>query len=323
MNFPVPESPIRWPRSIGLPLLVSLLLLSGCITVAMNQGASGLKEKTIEGEGRDKVLLLDISGMITDQESRSGLVNPKTEPSLVDQVKETLKKAEEDGHVKAVVLRINSPGGTVTASDIIYHELAGFKERTKLPIIASIVDLGTSGAYYIAQAADQITAHPTAVTGSIGVIMVQANVQGLLDKIGVQTTEIKSGGKKFMGSPFRPLTPEEQAIFQNVINDMYRQFLGVVGKGRPHLTPEQIHTAADGRIYTAQQAKELGLIDSIGYLSDAITAAKKAARLDRAKVITYHRASEYKGTIYSTAVEINLGALADFTSPRFMYLWSP
>jgi protease-4 len=249
-----------------------------------------------------------------------------TEPSLVDQVKAALKKAEDDEHVKAVVLRINSPGGTVTASDIIHHELAGFKERTRRPVVASIIDLGTSGAYYIAQAADRIIAHPTAVTGSIGVIMVQASVQGLLDKIGVQTTEIKSGEKKFMGSPFRPLTPDERKIFQNVIDNMYQQFLSVVGKGRPQLTPEQIRAAADGRIYTAEQAKTLGLIDDIGYLAEAITAAKTAAKLDDARVVIYHQAGDYKNTIYSMGRgggEINLGALAAFTSPRFMYLWSP
>jgi len=316
-------------RHRALPAALLALLLPGCITVAISQGPSELKEKTLEGKGSDKILLLDISGMITNQESSSGLVNPKTEPSLVDQVKEALKKAEEDDHVKAVVLRINSPGGTVTASDIIYHELAGFKQRTKRPIIASIMDLGTSGAYYIAQASDRIIAHPTAVTGSIGVVMIQANVQGLFDKIGVQTTEIKSGEKKFMGSPFRPLTPDEQKIFQNVIDDMYRQFLSVVGKGRMKLTADQIRAAADGRIYTAQQAKELGLVDDIGYLADAIDSAKKAAKLDAAKIVIYHQANDFKSTIYSMgnggkgSVESNLGALAAFASPRFMYLWSP
>jgi len=316
-------------RPVILPIALLALLLSGCITVDMTQGPSELKEKTLEGKGRDKVLLVDISGMITDQASSSGLVNPTTEPSLVDQVKETLRKAEADEHVKAVVLRINSPGGTVTASDIIYHELIKFKERTKRPVIASIMDLGTSGAYYIAQASDRIIAHPTAVTGSIGVIMVQANVQGLLGKIGVQTTEIKSGEKKFMGSPFRALTPDEQKIFQNVIDDMYRQFLSVVGKGRPQLDPEKIHAAADGRIYTAEQAKALGLVDDIGYLSDAIAAAKKAAKLEKAQVVIYHQAGDFKSTIYSMGtggkggIEAHLGALAAFTSPRFMYLWSP
>jgi protease-4 len=306
------------------------LLLPGCITISMSQGPSKLKETTLEGKGRDKVLLIDISGMITDQQRSSGLINPKVEPSLIDEIKSELKKAEEDNHIKAVVLRINSPGGTVTASDIIYHELTEFKKRTKLPVIACFMDLGTSGAYYVAQAADQIYANPSSVTGSIGVIMVQVNIKGLFEKIGVQTTEIKSGELKFMGSPFRPLTPEEQKIFQTVINDMYGQFLSVVSAGRPKLTAEQIRADADGRIYTAGQAKELGLIDNIGYLSDAIAAAKKAAKLDEAKIVTYHQESDYKGTIYSLGnngqqgnVEINLGSLAAYTSPRFMYLWSP
>ena len=314
-----------------IPSILTAWLLSGCafFVVSLSEQPQPLTETTIEGKGRDKILLVDISGMITDQESSSGLINPQTEPSLVVQVKEALKKAEGDSRVKAVLLRINSPGGTVTASDLIYHELIGFKERTKRPVIASILDLGTSGAYYIAQAADRIFAHPTAVTGSIGVIMVQANVAGLLDKIGVKTTEIKSGDKKFMGSPFRPMAPEEQAIFQNVITSMYQQFLTVVAKGRPALPQRELLTAADGRIYTAQQAKEFGLIDEIGYLPEAITAAKTAAKLDEAKVVTYHRGNDDKSTIYSMGnmgkggIEINLGALAAFASPRFMYLWSP
>ena len=313
-------------RHSHIPLVVlAAWLLSGCafFVVSLGDQPQPLKETSLEGKGRDKILLLDISGMITGEETRSGFINPQTEPSLVDQVKEALKKAEDDRRVKAIVLRINSPGGTVTASDIIYHELAGFKERTKRPIIASMLDLGTSGAYYIAQAADQIIAHPTAVTGSIGVIMVQANIQGLLDKIGVQTTEIKSGEKKFMGSPFRPLAPEEQAIFQKAITSMHQQFLSVVAKGRPKLPQKELVNAADGRIFTAQQAKEMGLIDEIGYLSDAIKAAKSAAKLDKARVVLYHRAKDYKSTIYSQRIEINLGELAHFTSPRFMYLWSP
>ncbi|MEW6324170.1 MAG: signal peptide peptidase SppA, partial [Nitrospirota bacterium] len=252
------------PFSSRLRLLyLALLLLAtpGCSlpTSLLSGGRMPLEETTLEGEGRDKILLLDISGLITSQETSSGLIFPQTEPSVVDKVKEMLKKAEGDDRVKAVVLRINSPGGTVTASDIIYQELIGFKERAKRPLIVSIVDLGTSGAYYIAQSADRIFAHPTAVTGSIGVIMVQTNIAGLLEKVGVQTTEIKSGEKKFMGSPFRPMAPEEQAIFQKVITSMHQQFLAVVAKGRPNLPQKELVAAADGRIYTAQQAKELGL----------------------------------------------------------------
>ena len=153
---------------------------------------------------------------------------PPRVPLLV-RVREELEKAAQDRKLKAVVLKINSPGGTVTASDILYHELDDFRRRTKLPMVAVMMDVAASGGYYIALAADTIVAHPTSVTGSIGVIMVTVNADGLLQKIGVTAAAIKSGPYKDMGSPLRALTPEERAIFQSVIDDLVR---AVRGQGR-------------------------------------------------------------------------------------------
>ncbi len=289
-----------------------------------------LKEKQVGGSGTDKIVLMDLSGIITDQEESGALL---TAPSLVARMKEELEKASRDPEVKAVVLRINSPGGTVTASDLLYHEIENFKKETGKKVIASIMDLGASGGYYVAIAADKIVAHPTTVTGSIGVIMLSVNVQGLLEKIGVAGTAIKSGDKKDMGSPFRPMTQEEQAIFQGVINQMYDRFLSVVAAGRKNLTMDKIRTAADGRIYTAQQALELGLVDKIGYLDDAISMARQEAGVSEARVVTYHRPGTYKSNIYSrlagsesaqvNLVNIDLRSLVQPGVPQFMYLWVP
>lgn len=313
--------------------LLLFFILGGCIHVDLFSGKGVLQETTISGEGSDKVLLIDISGTLTTSKD-SGIFS---EPSLPARLKEELTKAEKDDHIKAIVLRINTPGGTVTSSDILYHELQEFKEKRKVPIISSIMDIGTSGGYYVAMASDYIFAHPSTITGSIGVIMLTLNGQGLLEKIGIQPTAIVSGPKKSMGSPFRAMNDEERAIFQDVIDRLYARFLTVVEKGRPKLAAAKIRQLADGRIYTADVAKTEGLIDEIGYLDDAIERAKKSAKLSEALVVSYTRSSrETHQNIYSHFdpptvgplgfPQINaitmLGVLQGGT-PQMMYMWIP
>lgn len=310
-------------------LTLAACVTSGCVTINVGPSQGGLQEATVSGAGKDKVLLLDLSGVINSNE-KDGLF-PK--PSMLAEFKETLTLAAKDTHVKAVVLRINSPGGTVTASDILYHELRAFKAQRNVPVVASIMDIGTSGGYYVAAAADAILAHPSTVTGSIGVIMLSVNARGLLEKIGVEGNAITSGPRKDMGSPFRGLKDEERAIFQSVIDDFYARFLAVVKEGRPKLSAEQIRTLADGRIYSGDQAKATGLVDDLGYLDDAIEVAKKKAGLADAKVVAYRRPGEYRNNIYSQVVgpvehagplsSLDLMALVRGGSPQFMYLWMP
>jgi protease-4 len=250
-------------------------------------------------------------------------------PMLV-RLREELKKAGEDSRFKALVLRINSPGGTVTASDIIYREISAFKQTSRVPVVASMMDVAASGGYYVALAADTIVAHPTTVTGSIGVIMLSVNAEGLMQKIGVATNAIKSGERKDMGSPFRALTPEERGIFQSVIDGLHRQFVDKVVERRK--LPAATATAlADGRIYTADQALGHKLVDRIGYVPDAIEAARRAAGLDEARVIVYKRPREYRATYYARSETDAGGALgmvsqlAGMTGagPRFLYLFLP
>ncbi len=307
-----------------------VFLLSGCIyNISLFPKAAALEEKVVEGRGTDKILLLDISGVISDKKP-DGVFGG---PDMVSRVKEELKKAEADPAVKAVVLRINSPGGTVTASDILHHEIVRFKERTGRKVIASIIDVGASGAYYISMAADRVIAHPTAVTGSIGVIMLHVNLQGLMEKIGVGAESIKSGAQKDMGIPTKPLSPENRAILQGIIDSMYGRFLEVIAGGRTGLSPGRIKTLADGRIYTATQAKEAGLIDEIGYLDQAVYLAKSETGLSEARVIVYRRPSEYTNNIYSQVIEKEANPLSVWgidpkqvlqgESARFFYLWMP
>ena len=228
---------------------------------AIGAGAGSAAQR----HGRGKVLLLDLSGVISSQD-KEGLI---PQPNMLATFKEELTRASKDDKIKAVVVRINSPGGTVTASDILYHELRDFKTKKKVPVIASMMDVAASGGYYLAMAADSILVHPSTVTGSIGVIMLTVNARGLLEKVGVEANAITSGPRKDMGSPFRVMTAEERGIFQSVIDSFYHRFLAVVQEGRPNLSADQIKKLADGRIYSGDQAKAAGLIDEIGYLDDA------------------------------------------------------
>src|SRR5919108_574418 len=287
-------------RVIALALALATLTACSVLSVDLTPRIRPLEEEVVEGRGETKILLMDVSGFITDEAPSGGLglgPSPVRVPMLV-RIREELKKAMKDAHVRALVLRINTPGGTVTASDIIYREVALFRQEKKVPIIAALMDVAASGGYYIALAADRIVAHPTTVTGSIGTIMVTANVEGLLGKVGVATSTFKSAEHKDMGSPFRTLTPEERAIFQSVIDELQRQFVAKVIERR-RLPEATARGLADGRIYTAPQALDRRLVDAIGYMPDALAAARSAIGVDEAKVVVYKRPREYQATYYA------------------------
>jgi protease-4 len=311
------------------------LILPGCAFVVadLNPFASrpqALEEHVVEGEGKAKILVVDVSNVISDEE-REGTLGIGKRESVVARVKEELRQAGDDDRVKAVVLRINSPGGTVTASDTLYHEVRDFAAKKQVPVVAQLMDLGTSGAYYVALATDEIIAQPTTVTGSIGVVLFGINLEGLLGKIGVKNQTLKAGVHKDIGSPLREMTSEEKQILQSVLNDMRGRFVELVRERRPHTNARTFDAVTDGRIVTAGQALDAGLVDRIGYLSDAIAAARTRAGLTEARVILYRRASEFSENIYSRAgaapaqvnlINFDLGALAG-RGPAFMYLWQP
>ena len=311
------------------------LIVTGCafVTIPLFPPVQPLQEQVLEGEGQAKILLLDISGIISEKKESKGLGLSK-KYSLVAQIKEELQKAQGDSSIVGVIVRINSPGGTVTATDTIYHELMQFKKRAGVRIIACMTGLATSGGYYVASAADEIMAHPTSITGSIGVIATKLNVDKLLSKIGIEEETVKSADKKDIWSPLRPSTPEEKEIIQTIINTLHERFVNVVLAGRKSLlSKEEIERLADGRIFTADQALEVKLIDRVGYLDDAVNEMKESLRIAEAKVITYYRPGSYKATIYSGSpvtphqeinlIAINADGLASLSGVRFMYLWRP
>ena len=311
-------------------VLLLLLLLGGCapkIKIFAAPSTEPLKEFVVEGEGEGKLALIHLTGFIMDQ-PRQGVL--RATPSPVQELVSALQLAEADPEVGAVVLAIDSPGGTTTASDIIYHELMGFKERSGKKVVAVLFDVAASGGYYAALPADWIVAHPTTVTGSVGVIFMRPKLHGLFDKIGVDVEVTKSGEDKDMGSPFRPTTAEEAALFQGIIDDYAARFQSLVQKHRK-LSPEAMATVRTARVFTANQAKAVGLVDQIGYVQDGFAKARELAGLDKdAKVIAYRRDLYPNDNPYNsmTAAEPGkldlLGVDAGYLLPPkagFYYVW--
>jgi protease-4 len=212
----------------------------------------------------------------------------------------------------------------------MYQDLVNFRQDTGKPVVACMMDVAASGAYYLSMGADVVYAHPTTVTGSIGVIMSLYNASGLFQKIGVASDPIKSGPNKDIGNPGRPMTEEERAILQGMVDSFYHQFVEIVAKGR-HLPEERVRALADGRVYTGIDAQRLGLVDRVGYLEDAIRTAMDMACIKDATIIAYDRCEGYRGSIYAgmpkIPSEINLKldvpGLAGRNGAAFMYLWEP
>lgn len=249
-------------------------LLRGCLTVAAVIAAffillavvSHLESVPLPSGA--KVAVLPITGLIADSE---GTI-------------ERLRKFAKDDSVKAIVLRINSPGGGVGPSQELYEEVR--KLRGKKPVVASLGAVAASGGYYIACAAQKIYANPGTITGSIGVIMQFVNVKDLIEKIGVRGVVVKSGAFKDIGSPIRPMRAEEQALLQGVIDNVHAQFVQAVAEGR-RLDREKVAAIADGRIFSGEQAKELGLVDALGNLEDAVAEAGRLGKIEgEPKVVT-------------------------------------
>src|SRR3989338_8945956 len=315
-------------RKIFLIILSISFFVEGCVSINIPR-VGPLTEHRIDGTGADKILIMDISGIILDKEE--DFMSLRTMPRLTARIKEELDKASEDSRVMAVVLRVNSPGGTVTTCDIINHELKKFKQKTGKIVVAELMDVAASGGYYIAAASDRIVAHPTTITGSIGVVAYNINASGLLEKIGITNETIKSGDKKDIGSPLRPMTDEERKILQGIIDSLYSRFLDAVAEGRKEIAKEEFKGIADGRVYTAEQALKIKLIDRIGYLDDAIELAKSESGIKDATIVTYARPGSYRSNIYSAwdmpsiinLVNIDAGSFMGFPGIRFMYLWMP
>ena len=278
----------------------------------------------------DKIAIIDVDGLLANRRKGGWLRRGENPVSLFI---EKLDKAAEDRLVKAAVLRLNSHGGSVAASDIMYHSLMEFRRETGKPVIACILGLGCSGAYYIACGCDGIIAQPSSVVGNIGTVFQTFSVAGTMEKIGVKAVTIKSGELKDMASPLHDLSDEEHKVLEGIIEHHSEQFFEVVKKGREKIDEQKMAELSDGRVFTAGQALEQGLIDKVGYLDDGIKWAKVMAGVKKMRVVIYNRPSSYKPNAYglATANADGIGPLVNLELPdwlnsggaQFLYLWQP
>ena len=242
----------------------------------------------------DKIAIIEIRGVITQS---SGII-------------EELNQYQEDEGVKAIILRIDSPGGGVGPAQEIHREI--LKVKSKKKVVTSMGSVAASGGYYIACASDLIIANPGTITGSIGVIMEFANIEELFKKIGIKGVVLKSGEHKDIGSPFREMTPEEKKIIQGVIDNVHQQFVQAVAKGRK-MEQEKVMQIADGRILTGEQAKQIGLVDQIGNLQDTIDIVAKMAGIEGKPNILYPKR---KFSLWELLVRETTSAILDILNEK-------
>ncbi len=312
--------------------LLVILFTCGCMGPEIKlftDASDPLREFTVSGKGREKVLVISVDGMISDKQEK-GMI--RVRPSMVQEIVAQLNKAEQDDRIKAVILKINTPGGTVTASDILYNEILGLKSRTGKKIIAVFMDMAASGGYYIALPADRIIAHPTTLTGSIGVIFIRPDLTGLMKKIGVTVDVSESGKNKSMGLPFVECTKEEKEILQDLIDKMGQRFIDKVEKHRK-LSKKELNEIALARIYLAEEALDKKLVDRIGYLGETVAEAFRIAALPRdTRVVVYRRTAFSNDNLYNPLTSSYHGdkisligsgfqELLDVNQAGFYYVW--
>jgi len=278
--------------SVIVTFLLFLAVLAGFVLFALAFGggdrAVGLEtrhakyeERYLQGDtgARNKIAVVYLTGVISEADGMT------SDQGIVGDIKDQLDQALEDKRVKAIILRIDSPGGEVVASDEIYRAVAAARE--KKPVVASMETVGASGAYYAAMGASYVMATDWTITGSIGVILQSFTFSGLMDKVGVKSYTFKSGEYKDILNPTREPTVAESNLVQNLIMEVYDKFVGIVAKERKMNVEDLKNGLADGRILSGKQAKEAGFIDGIGYFDDAVEKAKELANIQKAKVIRY------------------------------------
>jgi protease-4 len=272
------------------------------------------------GEGAVKAVRIPIEGIIM-RESEGGPFEPPFDK--IEYLRQQIRAARNDDAVMAIILEIDSPGGGITASDELYQALMEFKKsEPERKIIAHMRDLGASGAYYVAMSADWIIAEPTSVVGSIGVIMQALNWKTLSEKIGLSATTIKSGRNKDLLNPFEEVPPEQVALLQELIDDMYQRFFHIVQSARG-IAPAKLKPLADGRIFTASAALQHGLIDQIGYWDDVMDKTHELLDENSVRIVRYEQEPRFWSWLSRAQTPRPWRTLLEQQTPRMMYLWRP
>lgn len=280
-----------------------------------------MEEVWSSGSGKTKAVVIPVRGFI-GFDSKDGLFSSGSSSTAV--LLNSVTRATNDKDVDAIILDVDSGGGGITASDIIYSALTEFKaSRSNRVIVVLMRDVAASGAYYISLPANRIIAHPTTITGSIGVLMQTMNLKGLGEKFGIRGVTIKSGNNKDLLNPFEDVSENHKAIIQGVVDELQNRFVELVALNR-NLTTEYVQELADGRIYTAKHAKELGLIDSIGYWNDAVSTVKSLLGVNELKIYRYQPEFSISSLFRGASSVGELSALLPENSHSgFFYLWEP
>ena len=286
-------------------------------------------EKTLQSGSADKIAIIRIEGVLTDSsEQATSILSGSGSGATAEQIVKQIDQAEKDTNIRALILQINSPGGTAVAGQTVLERLAKFKDSGKKLYVA-MREVAASAAYEISLPADKIFANQETETGSIGVIMQMPDYTGLYSKVGVSTITIKSGDKKDMGNPARTMTSDEKSILQVLVDESYNNFVAAVAKWRK-IDDARVREIGDGRIYTAKQAKELGLIDEIANLPAIIDYAKSESGAKDPSVVQY-QAGPLGGLLSSIFQKASLGSQLssilgqEDLSPnnQLMHLWMP
>jgi protease-4 len=289
-------------RRVLLPVLLmtTIAILGGCAFVTIDLMSltriPGMQERVIYKGTESKVLVVEILGLITTTGVKQMFTSQEGTYERLDGI---LNTADKDPRIKAVILKIDSPGGSVTASDLVYRRIVDFKTNKKIPVVACITNMGASGAYMIALSADRIVALPTSMVGNVGVFIPFISFQGLMDMLGVRDETIASGKYKVAGSPKKDMTEEDKAIYKTIVDEMYADFMAKVKKNRPAMTDADIKIVGDGRVMAANTAVNYHAIDEVGYYENAVKSAEKLAGITNPTVVVYRRVGEKQGGFYS------------------------
>jgi protease-4 len=278
--------------------MVSLLMIQGCAFISLDLSSfiqfQPFEERILKSGSDDKILVVEILGPITTTAVRDFIPRQGT----LERLDGIIEKAKKDKNIKGLILKIDSPGGGVTASDLVFSQIKEFKEAQKIPVVACITGQGTSGAYMVALSADRIVALPSAVVGNVGVLLPSISLEGLMDKLGIRNQTLTSGKFKDTGNPLRDMTPEDKAILEGIIKEFQQDFLTKVKEQRP-VTAEDLAIIEDGRVMSATSGMKVHLIDKVGYYEDALKAMESLSKTGSPTVVVYRRRGENEGGFYS------------------------
>ncbi len=308
---------VFWGIFLGLSVLANIvffLMIIALMAVIVIGQADMITEKVlVRGPRTKKIAVIRVHGLIDSAMARD--------------VVEQIEHARNDSHVKAIILNVDSPGGTISGSDQIHNAVVRYRNEHKRPVVGFMQNLAASGGYYISVATDEIVAEPTTITGSVGVIMGYLVLQDLLEgKLGIEPVIIKSGQRKDWPSSFHKPSEEELQYFQEkIIDPAFARFKKIVADGRPQLSMEDVTRLADGSIFSAQEALTEKMIDEIGYFEDVVTKAMELAHLDKAQVVEYTRPFSF-ANFFSAKTEgifkLDKSTIYELSTPDVMYLWS-